>query len=487
MRSLLALLALTGPPSAPPVDGLQDAPPRPTRVALADGRTWVGTERGLYRLEAGDYSLALAHEEVRDLQASDEGLWVATARALYFAGPDGELSRVALGVGARPRAVAVDSARRVWAASDAGLFVREPDGTTFVRASGLPPGPVESVRTGPSSVLASTRGIVWQEREGTFAPLLRSLDDGWWELRAVAEDGPDLWLLVPQGLWRLADHDGVRTELGLGELRDLLEGSDRLYLASERGVFTLARGEIERGAPRLLLDREALDLVAAPGGEPLALTRQGLMRLEDPSALDALPGLPPPAADPERGFRALLASEPAIELVQRAVLGYLELAPARMRDLEARARRVALWPELRFGVGYDLERGSERDRDAVLSSGVIHDLFDSSRQRDRGLDLALNFEWQLSELAAPDHALAISKERRELIELRDQVLERVNRLYFERRRVLARIAELPPAAGAERREQEIRADELAAQLDAWTGGAFQRLRHGSPPDSGRFR
>jgi hypothetical protein len=56
------------------------------------------------------------------------------------------------------------------------------------------------------------------------------------------------------------------------------------------------------------------------------------------------------------------------------------------------------------------------------------------------------------------------------------VLERVDRLYFERLRVRARAqALLPQAEPAERTELWIRERELGAQLDAWSGGAFSRL------------
>ena len=54
-------------------------------------------------------------------------------------------------------------------------------------------------------------------------------------------------------------------------------------------------------------------------------------------------------------------------------------------------------------------------------------------------------------------------------------MERVNRLYFERLRVLMRLAALDREAAAERIELGIRVRELAAHLDAWSGGAFSRL------------
>ena len=72
----------------------------------------------------------------------------------------------------------------------------------------------------------------------------------------------------------------------------------------------------------------------------------------------------------------------------------------------------------------------------------------------------------------------MSKEAREVIELRDDVLDEITQLYFERRRVLEQLDGLrePVEAGPLR----IRAAQLAAGIDAWTGGWFGReLAHPS--------
>ena len=139
-----------------------------------------------------------------------------------------------------------------------------------------------------------------------------------------------------------------------------------------------------------------------------------------------------------------------------------------------------------MGVGYTHDRGRDRDFDEVVSSGARYALRDHGRERDTELDLSLRLTWDLADYRDPDRAIAVSRERRELVELRDQVLERVNRLYFEWLRVRVRIA--APSAEAERDSGErqtlqIQARELAAQLDGWTGGVFTRLVRNSPPES----
>jgi hypothetical protein len=82
--------------------------------------------------------------------------------------------------------------------------------------------------------------------------------------------------------------------------------------------------------------------------------------------------------------------------------------------------------------------------------------------------------WELGDTVYNPEEIDVSKEVRELIELRDEVLDEINQLYFERRRVLLERAQLPDPASAEAERLALRARELAAGLDAWTGGWWSR-------------
>ena len=61
-----------------------------------------------------------------------------------------------------------------------------------------------------------------------------------------------------------------------------------------------------------------------------------------------------------------------------------------------------------------------------------------------------------------------------MIELRDDVLDEITQLYFERQRVRRALAAAVSDDPAERERLALRAAELAAGLDAWTGGWFTR-------------
>jgi hypothetical protein len=127
--------------------------------------------------------------------------------------------------------------------------------------------------------------------------------------------------------------------------------------------------------------------------------------------------------------------------------------------------------ELRGSAGRG--RTTRLDRDQVLSSGLLNELLD--RQIDRGSDYggSLVLAWDLGDLAYHPESIDVSHEAREVIELRDEVLDEVTQLFYERRRVLLSLRQ-GGADDAELARLRLRADELAAGLDAWTGGWFSR-------------
>lgn len=69
-----------------------------------------------------------------------------------------------------------------------------------------------------------------------------------------------------------------------------------------------------------------------------------------------------------------------------------------------------------------------------------------------------------------------------MVELRDDILDQVNKLYFERLRVKMELDSLSIEDRKKRFEKELKLDELAASLDALTAGYYsehlRQLSHG---------
>ncbi|HTO69861.1 MAG TPA: hypothetical protein VMR31_08375 [Myxococcota bacterium] len=471
-RALAPLLALVAGAAIPDWDGI--APPaRPTRLAAHGGALFLGTDSGLYRRGPGDargWSLVLASEPVVDLASAGDELLVATPAALWmWTDARGAVQRTELGAGAAPLALAVDAAGNAWVATAAGLFERAPDAATFAREQSLPAGPIGSVASAGDEVWVGSQGALFAGGAGReFTQRLGGLEPGWWDLRgAVRADGLTL-IGVASGLWRIDASGARRVELGVGEIFRVAAAGERVFVAAENGLYAYRAAELGSGGGRQALSGAALGLGIADE-RLLVATERGIAAF----SLDAEPVPPPRPVAARVDHRARIAE------LRRAVLEYQQLAPERLAELETRTRWAGLYPELRAAAGLDHDREWDGDHNTTFTTGALHHLADEDRNGKHAYDAAVTLTWEFQDLVTPDHALDVSRERRLVISLRDQVLERVNHLYFQRVSLLAQRDALAQE-DARRAELELAAEEIAAQLDAWSGGVFSRLEQSSP-------
>lgn len=482
--TLALLLALALPETLLPDWDGASPPATPTKLVAQRGALLLGTDSGLYerRGDARDWRLVLARDDVRALARTDAGALVASGGGLFeWSSAGADARELSLGAGAETRGVAVDARGTAWVATAAGLYRRDAGARDFAREPGLPAGEVSAVASAGEEVWVAIDGALWSgSRERGFLQRMSGVEEGWWELcGALAR--PDATLLcVPGGVWRISAAGERRIELGAGRLFALANAGGRIFAAGEGGLYAFAEDAPSAAAGRQELSVPAYGL-AVDGDALLVATERGVAAF----ALAARSAAEPSRPEPERTLRIAPARPRAsqIQQLQRAVLAYLELSPARITALSARAERAGLWPELRTSLLYNRDTNRGVNHDEVFTSGVQRRLLDSGNELDRGYDLGVSLVWDLSELASPDDALAISRERRSLVTLRDQVLERVNHLYFQRLRVLAQLDALDATDAAKRAELELDAAEIAAQLDAWSGGLFSRLDSNSPPEA----
>lgn len=213
--------------------------------------------------------------------------------------------------------------------------------------------------------------------------------------------------------------------------------------------------------------RLAVLALAASGPALYAATEAGLLegRAREPWAS------PSDRRAPASGDRRHAAAEPDIRAVHAAAVRHLDLGPRRWRERFAGLRRRGWLPtlSLEFDVTDDSDRS--RDDDQAFISGETRFLQDRDHRRGRQYRGGVELRWDLPSLAYDDQWDDLSREVRQLIALRDDVLDEVNQLYFERRRILEDLA-ARTADDAERPMLVLRAAELAAGLDAWTGGWF---------------
>ncbi len=168
--------------------------------------------------------------------------------------------------------------------------------------------------------------------------------------------------------------------------------------------------------------------------------------------------------------------------MQRAALRYLDLGSDRLASFQRRVARRGFLPELQLHGNYGGGRAHDEDHDdTVFSSGGRYLLVDRTHESQRDFLLGATLQWDLGDTVYHPEEIDVSKEVRELIELRDEVLDEIDQLYFERRRVLLERSLLPDPNSPEAERLALRARELAAGLDAWTGGWWSQRSEPSSP------
>ena len=172
-------------------------------------------------------------------------------------------------------------------------------------------------------------------------------------------------------------------------------------------------------------------------------------------------------------LRAVFAADQPLDTLRRAATAQAMAEPARARSLVARARLAGWLPEIRLRVVRDLGRkesldlGGSSSLDVPAPVGV--DTTNDVRYECRATWDLSRIVFNPDELGAHYQALRMSDIRRELESV-------VVRLYFERRRLKAEALASDANDTASEIRLDLRIQEIEAELDALTGGAFSRAR-----------
>ena len=188
-----------------------------------------------------------------------------------------------------------------------------------------------------------------------------------------------------------------------------------------------------------------------------------------------------PAVSMAQSVEEVLArfdGEPTVIEVQEAAVAYAQIDEAVMDRWSARANAAAVLPDVRIEYRRYTDDDIQRDDDQDLNVDENGDLVLSDMERDIRTDddeeqrLIIYGDFELNELIWNPDLLRISKERRDLVELREDVLTTVTSLYFERRRAQVQLLLNAPTDTVERLRRELEIQELTASIDALTGGWF---------------
>jgi len=164
-----------------------------------------------------------------------------------------------------------------------------------------------------------------------------------------------------------------------------------------------------------------------------------------------------------------LNDEPQIQDVQEAAIKYAEVEPEKIIRWRRQAAKKALLPEVSVGLGRNVTDLWHWESGSTTKSG------DDNLMRGRdAIEWDIRLSWDLSELIFSDDQTNIDVRSRLMVELRDDILDQVTKIYFERLRVKLELDGLSMVDKKKALEKEIRVKELTAYLDALTGGYFSR-------------
>ena len=159
--------------------------------------------------------------------------------------------------------------------------------------------------------------------------------------------------------------------------------------------------------------------------------------------------------------------EPSLRDVQKAAIRYAFLKRDTVRSWKKRVRAAAWLPQLK--VGLDRSHGAES-----RLKGEPGTSNEWKEKKDADLSYGVQLKWSFDRLIFDANELKVSREAQRLVELREEVMHGVTRVFFERRRLQVMNRLRPPRSVRSAARRRLARERLEGLLDAMTGGWFGR-------------
>ena len=250
---------------------------------------------------------------------------------------------------------------------------------------------------------------------------------------SVRKEEPKLWAATAQGVYRYLNERWEPYYQGLdaNQVSDLIHDNDgNLYAATNRGFFIL------------------------PVGRTFAKHDEGAVNDLAPTGFKKY-------ADVERYFD----NEPTISEVQSMAVEYADVHPDKIKRWQRQSRLKGLVPS--FSTGIDRSATDLMHWDTGANPDAL------TKGKDF-LDWDVNLSWNLGDLVWSSDQTSIDSRSKLMVELREEILDQVTRVYFERRRLQAGLLQHNDQTHEAALDDQMRLAELTAIIDGYTGGKFSR-------------
>jgi ligand-binding sensor domain-containing protein len=378
----------------------------------------------------------------------------------------------------------------VYLGTKAGLFFSSDECRSWQKASGvLASTQVTAIAAGKDRVyIASARGVFkmdnatgrydkifisyhgGSDEEQGEAPEENSSEASWQDSGAFCliadQRAPEnLYLASASGICASKDSGSVweaLSDYGLFDknIRSLALSSDALlFAASDKSVFVYNENRWQEISFNLAA-QDISGMVFDNQGSVYVACSRGLFK--------AAPGNFRKESD-NMVKSQYLDVEPQISAIQEAAIKYAEVEPEKIISWRKQAAKKGFLPKFSAGVSRDT---------ADLwhwESGSSTKAYDDTLMRGRdSVDWSVTLSWDLSEIIWSSEQTSIDTRSRLMVQLRDDVLDEVTKLYFERIRVKSELDNIAIEDRKKRFEKELRLAELTAMLDGLTGGYLSR-------------
>jgi photosystem II stability/assembly factor-like uncharacterized protein len=265
-------------------------------------------------------------------------------------------------------------------------------------------------------------------------------------LYAVTKEGV-FWTLDGGKSWKSLGSAGLDTS----ELRHLFldpKGNKKIAV-TKRGFYIFENGGWEL-------------LVAAYDAKTAIVHNKGYLFLTGRDIFDNLTSLKTGSflSQSRVGSSDPLGGEPTIQEVHKMTIEYCDVTNEKIKKWRQQASKKAIMPE----VSVDF------DRTITTALGATY-----NRIQRGPLDWGVSVRWDLGDLVYSSDQTSIDSRAKLMVELRNDVLSEVTRLYFERRKLQIELMSDKNDIGKKVTDKELRLAELTALIDRLTGGQYSKL------------
>lgn len=371
---------------------------------------------------------------------------------------------------------------KIYLGTRSGLFISQDRGKTWLIQDGqLANLSIKSIAQDTQNkniiYLATSRGVYKTEDNFSslkriFANLLKEkeiqddqetyegLDENEININQILIDSSnpdDIYLATTNGIflskdkgltWQRMNSEGLIAN----QINWLVKNQGRLFAGTDKGVFEFKIKyweNIYKG-----LTAQKINCMEQDKQNNLWLASEnGLFQIEMRTGL---------ISNPQINVKEILESfqqEPAIQEIQKVAINYAEVSNDKIKAWHRQAQMKALMPELTL----------DYDKTITTALGTTYD-----RVQVGPRDWGMNLKWDISELVWNNDQTSIDSRSRLMVQLRDDILNEITRLYFERRRLQAQLLMSHSGDSSKSLDDELRLQELTASIDALTGGYLSR-------------